>query len=329
MLWFWGRPGEGELRQHPNRSVVVGRQETASSLPCCEVCWTHTVHGDVVRWPPRTLLNCGENSPALPFWWFQSGRAIVQLLPCGKNTNFGEILLFSCSILIYFAVWMKTPHFILLFTGSETLHTLSGTQRHSANCQESFTWVYLGLWCADTLCVKMPCALWLGIFAGDSTWFGKHCSALGRKTRIWRGSNCCDRPRKSSARLCWVRALLLVSVGRDFTLWKCFRSMKCCPSQRADRAGLNFPLPPLTRLIFIPVKIFPLIFQICIISTNLVLFSLSGVKTQFEWPVCFPRSYLSTVGHQCIAHITAMPWHLFCVCNPTPSCFGLRLQAAI
>lgn len=137
-------------------------------------------------------------------------------------------------------VWMKTPCFIQLCTGSETLHTLSGAQRHLANSQESFTWVYLGLWYV-VHCFKMPCALWLGIFAGDSTCFGKHSSALGRKTRIWGGSNCCDRPRKSSAWLCWVRALLLASVGRDFTLWKRFRSMKCCPSQRA---GLNSPSAP-------------------------------------------------------------------------------------
>lgn len=110
-------------------------------------------------------------------------------------------------------------------------------------------------------CFKMPCALRLGIFAGDSTCFGKHCSALGRKTRIWEGSNCCDRPRKSSAWLCWVRALLLASLGRDFTLWKCFRSTECCPSQRADRAGLHFPPAPHARVIFTPAKVFPSYFS--------------------------------------------------------------------
>lgn len=60
---------------------------------------------------------------------------------------------------------MKTPCFILLCMGSETLHTFSGTQRHSANSQESFSWVYLGLWYADTLLQNAMCTV-----AGDFCW---------------------------------------------------------------------------------------------------------------------------------------------------------------
>lgn len=60
---------------------------------------------------------------------------------------------------------MKTPCFILLCMGSETLHTFSGTQRHSANSQESFSWVYLGLWYADTLLQNAMCTV-----PGDFCW---------------------------------------------------------------------------------------------------------------------------------------------------------------
>lgn len=59
-------------------------------------------------------LPVGENPPALPLWWFQKGRTIMQLLPCGKNKILEEFLLFSCFIFVYFAIWMKTPRFILL-----------------------------------------------------------------------------------------------------------------------------------------------------------------------------------------------------------------------
>lgn len=57
---------------------------------------------------------------------------------------------------------MKTPRFILLCTESETLQSLSATQRHSGNSQESLTCVYLGLCCADTLLQNAMCTV-----AGD------------------------------------------------------------------------------------------------------------------------------------------------------------------
>lgn len=78
------------------------------------------------------------------------------------------------------------------------------------------------------------------------------------KRRIWGGSNCHDQARKSSAGLCWARASLLASVGRDIALWKCFRSVKCCLCHRANAARLNFfPCPLLPVLIFISAKILP------------------------------------------------------------------------
>lgn len=170
----------------------------------------------------------------------------------------------------------------------------------------------------------MP-AIWLGLCALGSTCSEKHCCTRGRKKEDLSGLRL---PPLRSEILCLtvLSKSLAPGVSEEGycpleTVQK--REMLSLPTCRRCKAEFS-PCPLLARH-----KFYLELFRSTLWMAINFLPLLGVKKPHFEWALCFARSYLSAVGHRCIAHIMAMPWHLFCVCNPTPSCFSLELQAAI